>query len=184
MFEEIFEKYHLPVFYYFANRGLSREESSDLTQETFVRVYKGMDGFRGEASARTWILKIASNVFKNEIRSRRTIKRDHHAVSLDQPISGNSFVIADVLEEEPTSANHPVERVLADERHELLHRAMQELPRQQRRCILLYVVQNLSYQEIADVLGISIGTVKSHLHSAKRRLRELLRGHYSGLDFE
>src|SRR5215210_9591525 len=81
--EELFQQYYRPVVAFFTRRGFSVEESRDLAQETFLRVYKHMESFRGESSVETWLFQIAGNLYKNTLRTRQTLKRDAQEVPLE-----------------------------------------------------------------------------------------------------
>ena len=81
--EELFRRYYRPVVAFFVRRGFSIEESRDLAQETFLRVFKNMDSFRGESAVETWLFQIAGNLYKNTLRSLQTQKRDAQEVSLE-----------------------------------------------------------------------------------------------------
>jgi RNA polymerase sigma-70 factor (ECF subfamily) len=172
-FDRLIERYYRPVSYFFSNRGFSIEESRDLAQETFLGVYKGLDRFRGDASVETWLFKIAANIWRNAIRSRSAEKRDGLEIS------------ADAAEETGLAGESgfdPLDGALSDERVRLLREAIEVLPAQMRRCLLLRVDHDMKYREIAAVLQISIQTVKSQLFQAKERLKERLAAHFPELD--
>lgn len=164
---------YLPaVIAYFRRRGFATDEARDLAQDTFVRAYHGWEKFRGEASFKTWVLRIAANVWRNELRARGAQKREAPRVSLESapepPASGGNTPFGD------NGTNGPYEAIRDRERRELLHRALRELPPQMQRCMLLHVSGELKYREIAVVMKISIGAVKSQLHEARARLKTRL----------
>jgi RNA polymerase sigma-70 factor (ECF subfamily) len=168
-FRWLVQEHYATVLDFFKFRRFSPEESHDLAQETFLNVFRGIHSFRGESSPRTWIVNVAANVWRNELRHRSTVKRFAQEVSLTEGPLG--------VEEEVSlrvGADDLLADLLKEERRRLLLRKLQELPPQMRRCVLLRVLQDLKYHEIAAVLGISIQTVKSHLHQARRRLKESL----------
>lgn len=169
-FETLFERYARPVSYFFAHRGFSPEECRDLTQETFVGVYRGMDAFRRDASVETWLFTIAANVWRNEVRSRTAGKREGREVPLEGLAEGSGTLLPAELRE----ADDPLAGLLEEERACLLREALGELPAQMRRCLLLRLDQQLKYREIAQVLRVSIETVKSQLFQARERLRHRL----------
>jgi RNA polymerase sigma-70 factor (ECF subfamily) len=170
-FHQLFKDYYGPVRYYFSTRGLATEECRDLTQETFKKAYKAFEGYREEASHKTWLLKIAKHVWLNFLRGTTTAKRGPPAVSIegldDQPAS--DLVDTDSLD--------PEEGLLQNERVTLVRRALAELPPQRRRCLLLRL-EGLKYREIAELLNISLQSVRSHLFQARAQMRELLGGHF------
>ena len=183
-FERFFREYYEQVLHFFSCKGFRAGEAEDLTQDTFERVYRGLKGFREEASPRTWIFKIARNVFLNAIRYRHADKRDEEEVSLEhsleqgRPLFGpdGSFV--------GSSRKDPEADFLHDEKTRLLREAIEELPPKMQRCVLLRVYRRqLKYKEIAVVMNVSVETVKSQIYQAKARLRELLEPHFDdGID--
>ena len=149
------------------------EEARDLTQETFLRAFQSIGRFRGDANLKTWIYRIAVNQARNRWRWWRRRRRDV-TVSLDatndrteQPLSAN-------LRNE--DAIDPEQETLAREREGHLRGALLELKRPFREAVILRDVEGFSYEEIADTLQISIGTVKSRLSRGRLELRRKLEG--------
>lgn len=179
-FDHLIERYYRPVSYFFANRGFSNEESRDLTQETFLGVYKGIGRFRHDSTVETWLFKIAANIWRNALRSRSAEKRDGFEV----PIGGTGEDAEENLADVPAAdgVGDPLDQTLADERARLLRAAVEELPAKMRQCLLLRIDHDMKYREIAAVLQISIETVKSQLFQAKERLKERLAEHFPELD--
>jgi len=184
VFDRIFLAYYRPVYYFFLGRGLPAEESRDLAQETFLRVHKSLHDFRGESRFETWLYQIAGNLFRNTLRSQSTLKRDAPEVSLDDVVErhaeeqGSNGPILD------SKAAGPLDTVLAAERAEVLRVALDGLPKQMRRCVTLRVDQYLKYREIAELMQISIETVKAHLYQARQQLKVKLADYFTEIDFE
>jgi RNA polymerase sigma-70 factor, ECF subfamily len=171
-FEELYRRFRPLVQAFFIRKGFSSEESRDLTQEVFLRVFKGIDTFRGESRFERWLWEIADNIYLNELRRRKTEKRHAIEQSLDAPMeSGNERSPALEI---PAQDLSPEEQVLRRQGLAVLRSAFQELPDQMRRCCILRYEKGLKYQEIAVVMKISIETVKAHLHQARKRLTVLL----------
>ncbi len=169
--DQLFERYSRPVSYFFARRGFSKEDCRELTQETFLGAHKGMERFRRDASVETWLFTIAANIWRNELRRRSAEMREGFMVSLDKLLVEGQ----QLEEQDPLSrASDPLAATLAKERRRLLHEALQELPDQMRRCVLLRIDQELKYREIAAAMQISINTVKSQLFQARERLQARL----------
>ena len=168
-FRRLFEEHYRKVFLFFIRHGFPDDESEDLAQEVFLRVYKHLDSFRGEARVETWLFQIAANLYRNTLRGRAALKRQALEIVLNEE--------AILAAPEPTGPLYeaaepgPFEVVLAKERSRILHGAIDELPSQMRRCLLLRVDQDLKYREIAELLRISIETVKAHLFQARQLLR-------------
>jgi RNA polymerase sigma-70 factor (ECF subfamily) len=180
-FHRIFNQFYGLVFSYFTRKGFSTEESQDLVQETFLRVHKSLGTFRRESRFETWLFQITANVYRNTLRSQSTRKRDAPEVSLDDVFEtgaggGEPAVAADL----PTG---PLDDLLAGERAQMLHDALNELPSQMRRCVLLRVDQDLKYREIADLMRVSIDTVKAHLFQARQLLKVKLGDYFADPNF-
>jgi RNA polymerase sigma-70 factor (ECF subfamily) len=172
-FEALYRGHYRLVVGFFRARGVGGEESRDLAQETFLRAYSGFDRFRGEASRKTWLLTIAANIFRNMLRERAAAKRDAQEVAVDLWAEVEGAVAEHELT--PSGPESPLETTLEDERRRLLRGAVEGLPKQMRRCFCLYFYQHRKYREVADVLGVSIDTVKSQIYQAKAKLKRELR---------
>lgn len=171
----IHDQYYQPVYAFFARRRFARDQCQDLAQETFLRVYRNIGTVRSEASLRAWIFTIAASVYKHWLRERSTAKRDAPEVPLD---------VIPHAERLLPSTHSPLNDLLADEELRMLRKALDILPDKMRRCMLLRVDQDLRYREIADEVGISIDTVKAHLHQAKKLLKAELDGYFEVPDFD
>jgi RNA polymerase sigma factor (sigma-70 family) len=173
-FEKLFRRFRPSVQSFFVRKGFSAEDSRDLTQDVFLRVFKGIDTFRRESRFERWLWEIATHVYFNEVRRRRTEKRDGMEQSLDTPMEND-----DGLSPSPglpSPGPNPEEQVIQHQQIVIFRAALQELPAQMRRCCLLRYEQGLKYQEIAILMKISIETVKAHLHQARKRLAARLSG--------
>jgi RNA polymerase sigma-70 factor (ECF subfamily) len=168
--EDLFQRYYRPIVAFFMRRGFSVEESKDLTQETFFRLYKNRGVFRGESSPATWLFQVANNLYKNTLRGRSALKREAPEVSLSAPDDEDA---AHSIEDR----SDPLGDILTEERARLLREALSELPPQMRRCVQLRTESNLKYREIAVLMSLSIETVKAHLYQARQHLRNKLAGY-------
>ena len=149
------------------------EEARDLTQETFLRAYQNIDRFRGDASLKTWIYRIAINQARNRWRWWRRRKRDV-TVSLDATDEQRDQPLASTLPS--TDDLNPEQETLARERENQLRDALLGLRRSYREAVILRDVEGFSYEEIASTLQISIGTVKSRISRGRMELRHALEG--------
>src|SRR5215210_1548428 len=162
----IFDLFYPWVRRFFIRRGYTAQDSEDLAQETFDRVFRQIESFRNESSFKSWLVAVAANLHRNEHRHRHREKRDAPEVSIDAPAGEDARPL------DPPSADAAPDRAAYEkERREALARAMRELPPQMRQVLSLRVDQDLKYREIAAVLQISIETVKAHLFQARQRLR-------------
>lgn len=149
------------------------EEARDLTQETFLRAFQSISRFRGDANLKTWIYRIAVNQARNRWRWWRRRKRDV-TVSLDATDERDKQPLGATLRN--NDAVDPEQETLAHEREGQLREALLGLRQSYREAVILRDVEGFSYEEIADTLEISIGTVKSRISRGRLELRRKLEG--------
>jgi RNA polymerase sigma-70 factor (ECF subfamily) len=155
----------------------------DLAQETFVRVYTSLETFRGESRFEAWLFKIATNIYRNRLRAQATLKRAAQEVPFDDDAGEAGPTAAGAAPPAAgTGEQGPLREVLAEERAQLLHAAMEGLPAQMRRCVQLRVMGDYKYCEIAVLMQVSIETVKSHLFQARQQLKDRLGGYFTDLE--
>ncbi len=145
-------------------------DTSDLSQEVFIRVYRGIHSLRNPKTFRSWLNQIVINLFYDELRRR---PRRLPTVSIDAPIESDSGE-SDLVREIPDPSLKPDEISLAQELDTVIKKAMSQLPEQFRTAIVLRELQGLSYEEIAESIGCELGTVKSRIARARGRLQEIL----------
>jgi len=167
-YDELVRSYSATI-YHVAYRMLGDSgDASDVVQEIFLKVFRNIRGFKGEAALKTWIFKIAFSEILNRLRWWKRRYR-HATVSLDE--DGNGKPGADlVLKGGPT----PEQVLQGKEREAAIQLALRKLSGDHRSIIVLRDIEGFSYNEIADVLGISIGTVKSRLARARADLKQSL----------
>ncbi len=149
-----------------------RSTAEDLSQEVFLRVYRGLGRFDGRAQFNTWLHTIAMNVCISEYRKRRAQKRDRRTLSLDSPVGGDDGPSIDP----PAAARGPGEHAHHREFLEEVREAVGKLPDEFRDAVLLRDMQDMSYEEISEVLGVPPGTVRSRIHRGRLILQEKLKG--------
>jgi len=147
------------------------EEAGDLTQETFLSALKAIKKFRGEADLKTWLFRIAINESRNRFRWWKRRRRER-TVSLDAPVGESNTTLGETFE---SNFGNPEENILQRERQRILSKALQDLPEIFRETIVLCDIEGLSYEEIATVLEINIGTVKSRIARGREELRRKLK---------
>lgn len=147
------------------------EEARDLTQETFLRAFKHIDSFRGDADLKTWLYRIAVNQARNRWRWWKRRKKDS-TVSLDSTDNPNDEPMSARLSSNNT--HDPEQELLSREREKALLKALRGLKQDFREAVVLRDIEGFSYEEIADTLEISVGTVKSRIARGRLELRKQL----------
>jgi RNA polymerase sigma-70 factor (ECF subfamily) len=167
---------HAPAIYNLALRVTRcREDAEDCVQEAFLRAYTGLRSFRGEAAFSTWLYRVALNVAREQAKRAGRLP-----VCASELLGDDPERAGPELEEigwRHSSQPDPEQAAVADQRRRVLLRALRTLPDHQREVIVLYDLQGLSYEEIAQVLRIRVGTVKSRLNRARLALKDTLRPH-------
>ena len=148
----------------------NHEDALDVCQEAFVRAYRSLDAYRGEAQVYTWLYSIAANLARNRVRDGHRKGRDQ-GVSLEAVAAGAPGVLAEATANE----DNPRAAAMTHELEDTLRQCLDELPDHCRMAFVLRTYEDLSYHEIAEVLGCPPGTVKSRLNQARRMLRDRLK---------
>lgn len=159
-FGRLFERYELSIYRYAYHMMGDPDEADDIKQDTFVKAYRALPGFRGECAILTWLLKVAGNLCRDrhKMRSRRQ-EAPLAEIEFDIPASGeNDGDPLRLLEREDLRAS--VQRVL------------QGMPKHRRELMVLRDLEGLSYQQIAEVLNCSVAGVKLRLFRARRNFKE------------
>ncbi len=170
-FRLLYETYFHPLQRFFARKGLPPEDCLDLTQETFLGIYRGLDGYEDRQRFVAWLYRVATTTFLKWRRAGATAKRGAVEVSRD------AMENPDNLHATP---GRQLDGILAAERQQALAAAIAELPEQMRDCLTLRLHHQLAYREIALVKKLSIETVKAHLFRARKKLEERLGGYGLG----
>jgi RNA polymerase sigma-70 factor (ECF subfamily) len=166
-FRRLFDLYSPRLYHFFVRRGFPHPECLDLTQETFLGIYRGIGAYRRDASFETWLFKIATNAYRKRLRWGAAGKRRAREVPLEDEDDGGP-----VERIAAAGAPAPGEEMLRKERSRLLRQAIDRLPDQMRKCLVLRIDQELKYREIAALLRLSPETVKVHLLKARKKLQE------------
>jgi len=166
-FEELVTHFERPVYSLCFRLLGDAEEARDAAQETFLKVYKGLGKFRAESGLKTWIYRIAVNQAMNQQRWWRRRHRDE-TVSLDLSRGESEATLANRL---PSLTASPEQEAIKSERERSLMRALGQIKQEYRVALVLREIEELSYEEIAETLAISIGTVKSRIARGREELR-------------
>lgn len=172
-FEELVEQFQ-PLVYALCLRILNDgEDARDAAQETFLKIYRHFTNFRGEASLKTWICRIAINQARSSERWwRRRFRKE--TISLDAPLGLDSETERAAGDFLPSADASPEAEALRRERGRQLERALVGLKKDFRIAVILRDIEGLSYEEIAYVTETSIGTVKSRIARGREMLREAI----------
>jgi len=166
-YDELVRSYSGSI-YHVAYRMLGDSaEASDVVQDIFLKVFRHIGGFKGEAALKTWIFRIAFSEILNRLRWWKR-RHKYATVSLDEESNGKPADIA--IKSGPT----PEEVLQCKEREAAIQHALRRLSHDHRSIIVLRDIEGFSYNEIADVLGVSVGTVKSRLARARADLKQAL----------
>jgi RNA polymerase sigma-70 factor, ECF subfamily len=169
-FRELVRRYERPVFSLVYRVVRDRDAAEDLAQDTFVKVLSHIDRYRPEFKFSSWLFKIANNVAIDHLRRRTvdtvSLEGSRYATTTDE-VAATSVKVA-------ASQESPLEELESRELGGAIERAIAGLRPEYRACILLRHVEDRSYEEIAAMLDIPLGTVKTYIHRARHELREAL----------
>ena len=168
-FEELVEKYKQPITNLICRTLQDAAEAEDLAQNVFLQVFKSAHRYRVSAKFSTWLYTIARNLCLNEIRRRSR----HPADSLDADHSDQEEQPQRQYEDK--KSHSAPDRLLQDELVNKVNQALAELPETQRTALLLCREEELSYEEIASVLGCSLSATKSLIHRGRETLKQKLK---------
>ncbi len=163
-FDILVLKYQYKVFRIIARYVSDPSEILDITQETFIKVYKSIANFRGESSFYTWLYRIAVNTAKNQVISqgKRLPDLNYEISDIDQYASRHN------IKEYST----PEKLLMCDEMEHILYRVIDELPGELKTAIMLREIEGLTYDEIALVMGCPVGTVRSRIYRARETIEK------------
>ena len=175
-FAQLINQYHQPIYSVIARSVQAHEDASDITQEVFLKVFRNIRGFHGEASLRTWIYRIALHEASNQRRWWSRHKRQE--ITLEAPCGGHDgdgegepiSLGSTLADRNGTPFDHAVD---AELRHRV-ETALREVPEAFRTVVILRDIEGFTYEEIAEILSINLGTVKSRLTRGRTALRQLL----------
>ncbi len=167
---------HAPTAYNLALRIVHhREEAEDCVQEAFLRAYRGLGNFRGEASFSTWLYRVTLNVAREAAKKRA--RRPLSATDLQAEGAEDAAELDVFGRREALPEPGPEEAVVAGQKRRVVLQAIAALPLHHREVVVLFDLQGLSYEEIAAILHVRVGTVKSRLSRARLALKEALTEH-------
>jgi len=165
-FDVLVERHQRHVYQLCYRFAGNHEDANDLTQEVFIRAYRGLKTFRGQASLGTWLYRIAVNVSLNKVGSKAT-----EAKARSEPLDA---LLAASDARTASSDESATEALLRRERAGQVRAAIARLPKKQRATLVLRVYHDLPHEQIAGILGSSVGAVKANFFHALNNLKKLL----------
>lgn len=170
-FDEMVSRYWDRIYGMVNQLLRNSQDAEEVTQDAFIRAHRGLANFRGDSAFSTWLYQIATNLARNRYWYWWRRKRDK-SVSFDAPISAdNATTLADLI---PAEVETPDDITVTQEFITRIAQGMEKLSTKHREILTLRNIKNLSYEEIADILSISVGTVKSRIARARESLRAKL----------
>lgn len=170
-FDEMVARYWDRIYSMVNQLLRNTQDAEEVTQDAFIRAHRGLSNFRGDSAFSTWLYQIATNLARNRYWYWWRRKRDK-SVSFDQPIGpDNATTLADII---PAEVETPNDITVTQEFVDKIAEGMDKLTPKHREILTLRNIRNLSYEEIAQILGLSVGTVKSRIARARESLRAKL----------
>ncbi|NLH98261.1 MAG: sigma-70 family RNA polymerase sigma factor [Chthonomonadales bacterium] len=173
-FEQILDLHYRRVYRLIYRMVRNEADAADLTQETFIRVYRALPRLRLDGACAAWIRRIATNLCVDFVR--RNKHRQSTSLSGVGSVSESAWVTEDASQ---ASSGDPAHLFMENERARIVHRAVDALPPDYRTVIVLHHLEDMRVDEIADVLQVPVGTVKSRLSRARQALHRRLAVHFS-----
>lgn len=168
-FSTIVDRHQRSLINFFYHLCWDRQTAEDCAQEVFLRVYSHREGYEPQAKFTTFLFRIARNLWIDRVRSDAVRGR---AASLERRFSGDDG--PSLGERLPARSPSPVDLLAQEEQQVALRRAIDRLPEEQKAVVILSEIQGLKYQDIGAILDVPVGTVKSRMHTAMEKLKELL----------
>ncbi len=172
-FDELFERYKAKILSFVRRYVRDRETAEDIFQKTFIRLYTKAGYFKRESKFSTWLHTIAVNLCKDELKKRKV--RRHVSLDSRSVYTSDGKNIPTLGERITDGSPGPRSQAQNNEVSSLIRNAIDELPDELRIVVILHGLECLKYREVADALGIPLGTVQSRMHTALSKLREKLR---------
>ncbi len=164
-FTQLIKKYQQKIYWHIRKMVIDHNDADDLVQETFIKVWQGLDNFRGDSQLFTWVYRIATN----ECLSHLQRKKRYIHVPLENSDDENSLNLIDTLESSIDSGY-----ISGDEIQIKLQKALLQLPDKQRLVFNMKYYDDLKYEEISEITGTSVGALKASYHLAVKKVEENL----------
>jgi RNA polymerase sigma-70 factor (ECF subfamily) len=172
-FAWLIARYHQPIYSLLARTVQDRADAADLTQEVFVKVFRGVGSFHGESSLRTWIYRIALHEASNQ--RRWWMRHKQQEVPMEQEVGeGDSGTPLRLIEMLVDPAESPYDNAVHGENRARVEAALNQVPEPYRSTLILRDIEGFVYEEVAEMQGVNLGTVKSRLVRGRACLKALL----------
>lgn len=158
LFEWLVKQHKQQIYYFIRRMVLNHDDADDVTQQTFMKAWKGLEGFRGEAKFSTWLTRIAHNESINFLNAKKKVA--------GVPFDAVEEMLDKTLQADPLFSGDEIARKLQV--------AIATLPEKQKAVFIMRYYDELSYQEISDITGTSIGALKASYHHAATKIEEFL----------
>jgi len=167
-FNALVARHQRSLINFFYHLCWDRQGAEDCAQEVFLRVYSHLDTYEPQAKFTTFLFRIARNLWIDRMRSAAVHGKP---LSLEAPAGGDG---RSLQERVASRVQSPVEILAREEQQDALRRAIDQLPDEQKSVVILSEIQGMKYQDIGEILGVPVGTVKSRMHTAMEKLKDLL----------
>ena len=157
-FRELVLRYQKEIYFLAYRMVLNKEDAADIVQETFVQVFRKIHQFRSSSAFKTWLYRIAINQCKNFLR---TLKKNRESVLVED------YILTDPKDSQP-------DVLLREERLRVITERIEKLPKKQKAILILRIYQNLSYNEIAEIVGGSVGSARVNFQHAIKNIKRLM----------
>jgi RNA polymerase sigma-70 factor (ECF subfamily) len=172
-FAWLIARFHQPIYSLMARSVQDRADAADLTQEVFVKVFRGVGSFHGESSLRTWIYRIALREASNQ--RRWWMRHKQQEMPIEQEMSGGDcgtpLLLKDTLID---PAESPFDQAVHEENRARVEAALRQLPEPFRTTLILRDIEGFVYEDVAEMLGVNLGTIKSRLVRGRACLKAIL----------
>lgn len=167
-FAELLRRYQSYVNKILYHLAPDWQDKADLSQEVWIRVYKYINRLEDPKKFKSWVGRITTNIFYDQLRKRKRMAQPY---SLDASLQTDD---GELNWELPSDTPSPEDNLNTNEFYDLLQKAISDLPEKFRTTIVLREIQGLNYDEIAEITGVSLGTVKSRISRARNKLQSIL----------
>ena len=168
-FQDVYDEYHTRIHHYLGKIAGNRE-AEDLTQEVFLKIDKGLNDFKGKSSLSTWVYRIATNVALDRLRSRSFRQKSREIPMREEEEDSDIDLVQGTGESRKVPS--VVEKVIREEMDECILEFVDRLPLNYRTVVILSELKELKYKEIAEILDVSLETVKIRMYRARQRLKK------------